>query len=283
MRFAAAGFGVVVSDLGVDVAGNAPSTTAADAVVEAIIATGGRAVARYGSVADFATAQDLVDTAVAEFGSIDAMVTCHGILRERMIFNMSEAEWDSVIAVHLRGTFACFRFASARMREQRDGSLIALGSAAGMEGSPAQANYAAAKAGIVGLVFSTALAMGRYGVNANCIVPAAATRMTARLTEATTGTRAADERQGPELIAELALALAQPQFRTVTGQVLTAAGRRVAVWEHPSEVGSVQLPAELTEEAVQAVLATALPLAPLRRFAALNLPSPSAPAHADAR
>jgi hypothetical protein len=110
--------------------------------------------------------------------------------------------------------------------------------------------------------------------------------MTARLTDANSGSRSAAERQGPELIAEVALALAQPCFRSVTGQVLTAAGRRLAVWQHPTEVGSVQVPTELSEAAVHAALESELPLEPLRRFAALNLPSPdasSAQAHADAR
>ncbi len=276
-RFAADGYGVVVNDVGVTVDGREPSHGPADDVVAAIEAAGGRAVAHYGSVTDLAVAQDVVATAVDRYGSLDAAVTCHGVLRERMIFNMSEEEWSSVVDVHLTGTFGMFRAATETMRGQRNGSLIALSSAAGMEGSPAQANYAAAKAGIMGLVFSTALAMGKYGVNANCIVPAAATRMTARLTEGMAATRSADERQGPELIAELASVLADPRCRHVTGQVLTAAGRRLARWQPPTEVESVVMPDALDrDEVLHAVLDDLAPQ-PLRRFAALGLPEPAAP------
>lgn len=274
-RFAAAGYGVVVNDVGVTVAGDDPTPAAADRVVQAIADAGGAAVAHYGSVTDLAVAEELMAAAAQRYGSLAAVVTCHGILRERMIFNMTEAEWDSVVDVHLKGTFACFRTATARMRQQGGGSLVALTSAAGLEGSPAQANYAAAKAGIVGLALSTALAMGRYGTNVNCIVPAASTRMTARLTDATAGTRPDDERQGPELIAELALVLAEPANRHVTGQVLTAAGRRLGRWQVPTEVASVQLGEAFTEEEVADAVRQGLGLEPLRRFAALGLPEPS--------
>lgn len=276
-RFGRAGYGVVVSDVGVDVAGDHPSPTAADAVVEQMTAAGSQAVAHHGSVTDFAVAEEVMQLAVARYGSLAALVTCHGILRERMVFNMSEDEWDSVVDVHLKGTFACFRFATSLMRAQRSGSLVALGSAAGMEGNPAQANYAAAKAGIVALVYSTALAMGRYGVNANCIIPSAATRMTARLTEATAGTRPAGERQGPELIAEVALALCQPACRAVTGQSITAAGRRVAAWSHPAEGASVELPEGCDAAEAESIIADGLSMEPLRRFTALGLEMPGGP------
>lgn len=276
-RFAAQGYGVVVSDLGVTVAGDGPTPTAADAVVRKIHAVDGHAVAHHGSVTDFAVARQLVTLAVQEFGHLAGLVTCHGILRERMIFNMSEDEFDSVIAVHLKGTFNCVRHASAQMRIQRGGSMVLLSSAAGMEGSPAQANYAAAKAGIVGLASSVALAMGKYGVNVNTVVPAAATRMTARLNERMAGTRPDDERQGPELVAALAVSLCGTDLRRVTGQVLTAAGHRLARWEPAHEAASVDLISSFTQNDVTEALLGPLDVQPLRRFATLGLPQPSIP------
>jgi NAD(P)-dependent dehydrogenase (short-subunit alcohol dehydrogenase family) len=281
LRFARAGYGVVVSDLGVDVAGAHPSTSAADAVTAQIRTEGGSAVAHYGSVSDEEVARDLVETAVREYGSLAAVITCHGILRERMIFNMTADEWDAVVNVHLRGTYTCFRFATAQMRQQRDGSLVSLTSAAGLEGSPAQANYAAAKAGIVGLTMSTALAMSRYNVNANCIAPSAATRMTARISDRMAGTRPAEERQGPELTAELALALAQPELRHVTGQVFTAAGNRLARWEPFHEADEALLDDPTDGEGVRAALRDRLNVTPPRRFAALGLPLPGDPGTTD--
>ncbi|MDF5753185.1 SDR family oxidoreductase [Spongiactinospora sp. TRM90649] len=276
---AAAGYGVVVSDLGVSVDGHDPDRQVAESVVERIRSRGGRAVAHQHDVVSFDAAADLVRRAVEEFGSLDGLVTCHGILRERMIFNMTEDEWDSVIAVHLKGTFNCVRFATEQMRRQRAGSIVLLSSAAGMEGSPAQANYAAAKAGVVGLAQSTALAMGRYGVNVNCVVPSAATRMTSRLNDRMQGSRPDGERQGPELIAALIRALLDPANQHITGQTFTAAGRRLARWEPPAEQESVRLADEFTYSDVTSAIQERLGATPLRRFAALGLPMPEASDH----
>lgn len=274
-RFAAAGYGVVLSDRGVSVSGENPGPDAADSVVGEIRESGGRAVAHHGSVADFRVGEELVELACAEFGHLAALVTCHGILRERMIFNMTEEEWDSVVDVHLKGTFNCLRFATARMRAQRDGSIVTMTSASGLEGSPAQANYAAAKAGIVGLTTSTALAMGRYQVNVNCISPAAATRMTDRISDRMTNTRPAGERGGPGLIGALAVALADPRLRRVTGQVFTAADNRLARWAPTQEVESVRIEGSPTAERVREAVRDRLGVQPPRRFAALGLALPA--------
>ncbi|GII89604.1 hypothetical protein Ssi03_75940 [Sphaerisporangium siamense] len=276
---AAAGYGVVVSDLGVSVDGHDPDRQVAESVVEEIRARGGRAVAHQHDVVSFDAAADLVRRAVEEFGSLDGLVTCHGILRERMIFNMAEDEWDSVVAVHLKGTFNCVRFATEQMRRQRSGSIVLLSSAAGLEGSPAQANYAAAKAGVVGLAQSTALAMGRYGVNVNVVVPSAATRMTSRLSDRMQASRPDAERQGPELIAELIRVLLDPANRHITGQTFTAAGRRLARWEPPQEQESVRLADEFTYSDVTDAVRRRLGATPLRRFAALGLPTPAESDH----
>src|SRR5919197_3280006 len=133
---AAEGAAVVVNDLGAEVDGRGASRRVADEVVEAIRARGGRAVASYDSVTDFAAAERLVETAVKEFGAIDILVNNAGILRDRMIFNMSEEEWDAVIAVHLKGTFNCTRHAAVHMRQQRRGRVISIPSPPGGYGHP---------------------------------------------------------------------------------------------------------------------------------------------------
>jgi len=181
LGLARAGARVVVNDYGVTVDGREPSSAAAQAVVKEIEAFGGQAVANAESVATMAGGQSIVDTALSRFGDLQIVVCCAGILRERMIFNMTEEEWDAVVAVHLKGHFTVMRPATRHMREKRRGRIIAFTSTAGLEGSPGQPNYSAAKEGIVGLTRSTALAMARYGVTVNCISPSAETRMTERL------------------------------------------------------------------------------------------------------
>ena len=150
LALAASGAKVVVNDYGVVVDGSAPSTAPALEVVREIEAAGGEAVANPESVADYAAAGRIIDTAVEHFGRIDILVTCAGILRDRMIFNMSEEEWDAVLAVHLKGTFNCVRHAAPLMREQRYGRIITFSSGSGLFGNPGQANYGAAKAASAG-------------------------------------------------------------------------------------------------------------------------------------
>ncbi len=168
---AAAGAAVIVNDYGVSVDGMDPSSEPANAVVAEIRKAGGRAVAAADSVATMAGGRAVVDLALKEFGDLHVLVCCAGILRERMIFNMSEEEWDAVIAVHLKGHFTVMQPATRHMRERKAGSIITFTSTAGLEGSPGQPNYSAAKEGIVGLTRSTALAMAKYGVRCNAISP----------------------------------------------------------------------------------------------------------------
>ena len=181
LDLAAAGAKVVVNDYGVSVDGRDPSSEPANEVVGKIRSKGGQAVASPESVATMAGGRAVVDLALSEFGDLHILVCCAGILRERMIFNMSEEEWDAVIAVHLKGHFTVMQPATRHMREKKAGSIITFTSTAGLEGSPGQPNYSAAKEGIVGLTRSTALAMARYGVRCNAISPTADTRMTQRL------------------------------------------------------------------------------------------------------
>src|SRR3989454_5777103 len=181
LDLAAAGAKVVVNDYGVSVDGRDPSSEPANEVVGKIRAKGGQAVASPESVATMAGGRAVVDLALKEFGDLHILVCCAGILRERVIFNMSEEEGDAGIAGHLKGHFTVMQPATRHMREKKSGSIITFTSTAGLEGSPGQPNYSAAKEGIVGLTRSTALAMARYGVTVNCISPSAETRMTERL------------------------------------------------------------------------------------------------------
>ena len=179
---AAEGAAVVVNDYGVSMDGSEPTSEVADAVVEEIEAAGGTAVAVADDISTMDGGERIVQTAIDTFGRIDGVVCVAGILRERMLFNMSEEEWDPVIETHLKGTFTVFRAASAVMRKQEGGgSLVAFTSGVGMWGSVAQANYAAAKGGIVSLVRSAAVGLHKYGVTANCIAPVAKTRMSANV------------------------------------------------------------------------------------------------------
>ncbi len=178
---AAEGASVVVNDLGCAVDGSGNEAQAADTVVDEIRRAGGRAVASYDSVSEFASAKRLIDTAVSEFGRLDILVSVAGILRDRMIFNMAEADWDAVIAVHLKGTWNCTRHAAAVMREQKSGRIISFTSTSGLYGNAGQANYSAAKDGIAGLTRVVARELGKYGVTANAISPIAQTRMIATI------------------------------------------------------------------------------------------------------
>ena len=152
-------------------------------IAEEIVAAGGAAVADGGDIGDVATGERLVETAVEQFGKLDIVVNVAGILRDRMIFNLSESDWDEVIRVHLKGHYSTVRPASAYWREQRNPHghyrVINFTSVSGLDGSPGQPNYAAAKMGIVGLTYSLAQGLARYGVTANAIAPGAATRLTA--------------------------------------------------------------------------------------------------------
>jgi NAD(P)-dependent dehydrogenase (short-subunit alcohol dehydrogenase family) len=179
---ASEGAAVVVNDLGGAVDGSGSDAGPAQQEVDEISAAGGRAVASGADVSDHAAAEDLIKTAVSEFGRLDVLVNVAGILRDRMVFNMTEQEWDDVIRVHLKGTFNTTKFASAHWRSLRDESaqnrIINFTSVSGLHGAPGQPNYAAAKMGIVGLTYSSAHSLARYGVTVNAVSPAAATRMT---------------------------------------------------------------------------------------------------------
>ncbi|MER3420785.1 MAG: hypothetical protein C4290_09815, partial [Chloroflexota bacterium] len=169
---------VVVNDYGVAVDGTQPSSGPAQEVADEIKAKGGEAIPNFGDVSKVEDGEAMVKQALDSFGRLDILINVAGILRDRMIFNMTEEEWDAVIAVHLRGHYCTIKPASVVMRQQRYGRIINFTSISGLRGNPGQANYGAAKAGIAGLTRVVARDLGRYGVTCNAISPGAATRMT---------------------------------------------------------------------------------------------------------
>lgn len=207
-------------------------------VVEEINGSGGQAVADDGDVADLATGERLVATAVERYGKLDVLVNVAGILRDRMIFNMPEEDWDAVIRVHLKGHYSTIRPASAYFRGQRNPGgnyrIINFTSVSGLQGSPGQPNYAAAKMGVVGLTYSLAQALGRYGVTANAIAPGAATRLTGVLpAESDAGELAADN------IAPIALYLASERSGWLSGRTVAAMGYEVGLYSNPEVIRQV--------------------------------------------
>jgi 3-oxoacyl-[acyl-carrier protein] reductase len=232
LELARLGVHVVVNDLGRTLHGE-NEASAADTVVEEITTSGGKAVAHYGDVAAWDDAADLVRTAVETFGRLDILVNNAGFLRDRMIFNMSEEEFDAVIRVHLKGHFCTSRHASAYWRDRSKaagepvyGRVINTASEAGLGGSAGQPNYAAAKGAIIQLTLATANALARYGVTANAIAPRALTRMTEHLA----GFDASEEGFdvfAPENVSPLVAYLASPAAARVSGEVFVVYGRMI--------------------------------------------------------
>ncbi|WP_432137370.1 SDR family NAD(P)-dependent oxidoreductase [Streptomyces sp. bgisy154] len=246
---AAEGARVVVNDHGVAVDGAAPSSEVAEAVVKEIAAAGGEAVAVADDISTMTGGQRVVDTALASYGRLDGGVCVAGILRERMLFNMTEEEWDPVVATHLKGTFTVFRAASAVMRAQRSGTLIGFTSG-NHQGSVSQANYSAAKGGVISLVRSAALGLHKYGVTANAVAPVARTRMSANVPVELA------EMGEPEDVAALVTYLLSDRAREqgVTGQVYTIAGAKLAVWAQPRELRAAYADGSWSAERIAEVL-----------------------------
>ncbi|MBW2499105.1 MAG: SDR family oxidoreductase [Deltaproteobacteria bacterium] len=239
---ARAGARVVVNDYGVSVDGREPTSEVAESVVAEIREAGGEAVANASSVTEMEGGASIVQSAVDRFGGLDGVVCFAGILRERMLFNMSEEEWDPVIATHLKGTFTVFRAASALMRKQKSGTLVGVTSGA-FTASVGQANYSAAKGGIVSLVRSAAAGMYKYGVTANCIAPIARSRMSGQVPFDF-------EMGGPEDVAPLVTFLFGEKARHITGQIYTINGGRIAVWNQPQEIREMTKDGRWTAEEI---------------------------------
>jgi len=262
LAYAAEGAKVVVNDLGGDMDGSGSSITPAQEVAEEVRALGRRAIVNGDDVSDEAGAEKLINSAIEEFGRLDVLVNNAGILRDRMLTNMSFAEWDDVIRVHLRGTFAPSHFAAAYWRdrakagEENDARLICTSSSSGIYGNTGQTNYGAAKAGIAAFTIIAAMELERYDVTVNAIAPGAATRMTIPLREArgvkSTATAEGFDPSTPDNIAPLVVWLGSPESRGVNGRVFNVHGGRISVAEgwSPGPEASVDRrwdPAELGE------------------------------------
>jgi NAD(P)-dependent dehydrogenase (short-subunit alcohol dehydrogenase family) len=241
---AAEGAAVLVNDLGSAVDGSGSDAGPAAEVVAEITADGGKAAANGADVSDHGAAQSLISSAVEQFGRLDVLVNAAGILRDRMIFNMSEQEWDDVIRVHLKGSFNTSKFAAIHWRSLGDPSgehrIINFTSVSGLHGSPGQPNYAAAKMGIVGLTYSCANALTRYGVTVNAISPGAATRMTDTVPDERRRTRiAADEERSPDNIAPVVAYLASDRSGWINGRIVHSAGYEVSLYNNPEPVSRI--------------------------------------------
>ncbi len=240
------GASVVVNDIGVSVEGSGQDRGPADEVVDAIRSAGGKAMANYASVADHNAAEGIIRTAIDSFGGLDILVNVAGILRDRMVFNMTEEEWDAVLAVHLKGTFNTSKFASIYWRSQRKGQyrLINFTSESGLLGAPGQPNYAAAKLGIVGFTYSCANALGRYGATANCISPRAATRMTGTIPQRDGRpiVDPEDQLRSPDNIAPPVIYLASEASDWLTGRVLLVHGYTIALFNNPAVISELSSP-----------------------------------------
>ncbi|TAJ48505.1 MAG: SDR family oxidoreductase [Herbiconiux sp.] len=249
------GAAVVINDVDTE--------TAAEAVAS-IEASGGRAVAVVAAVGPTATAQELVRAAVESFGRVDILVTNGGVLRDTVLWKMSDDDFDTVIGVHLRGTFTCVREAVIRMREQGEGGrIICIGSPTGQRGTFGQTNYAAAKAGIAGMVRTWAIELGRSNITANLVIPVAATAMTATVPyfAAAVEADAAGEPMPAFFRHDLGFGtagdvagtiayLASDEAAGVTGQAIGVGGDRLQVWSHPEPVLSAYHAGGWTVEAL---------------------------------
>jgi NAD(P)-dependent dehydrogenase (short-subunit alcohol dehydrogenase family) len=236
LSLARQGAKVVVNDLGGNVDGSGGDLSPAQQVVNEIIEMGGEAVANGDNVADWEGAQRMINTAIETFGDLHALVNNAGILRDRVLANMTEEEWDAVINVHLKGTFAPSRWAVAYWRERAkagepvSGRIVNTTSVSGIYGNPGQANYGAAKAGIAAFTNIVALEVARYGVTVNAVGPVALTRMTEGLGPAPE-TDEEREARAPHWIAPIVTWLCSPESAGVTGRVFEASGQVLAVAE----------------------------------------------------
>ena len=240
---------VVVNDLGGEVDGTGTSPSPADAVATEVREGGGSAVASYDTVATARGGESIIQTALDSFGRLDIVVTTAGILRDRMVFNMTEEEWNAVIAVHLKGHFNIIRPASVLMCQQRWGRIITFSSISGLFGNSGQANYGAAKDGIAGLTRVVARDLGRYGVTCNCISPGAQTRMRATVPASILELRAqrgiasggvsGQGEQPAEAIAPMVVWLASAEASDVNGQMFHVSGGQVSLMSQPAPGTSI--------------------------------------------
>ncbi|WP_459549023.1 SDR family oxidoreductase [Nocardia sp. X0981] len=257
LAFAAEGAKVVVNDLGSTLSGESTGETPAEQVVAEIRAAGGEAVVNGDDVASWEGAQRLIQQAVDTFGGLDVLVNNAGFVRDRMLVNLGEDEWDAVVRVHLKGHFATMRHAAAYWRAESkagrpvDARIVNTSSGAGLQGSVGQGNYGAAKAGIAGLTLTAAAEFGRYGVTVNAIAPSARTRMTETVfADMMAKPEDGFDAMAPENISPIVVWLGSTESAGVTGRMFEVEGGRIALaegWRHgvPVDRGARWNPAEL--------------------------------------
>ncbi|WP_406426458.1 SDR family oxidoreductase [Streptomyces sp. NBC_00147] len=271
LAFAAEGAAVVINDLGVGLDGTGVATGPAQQVVEEIQALGGKAVAHGGDIATTEGAASLIRTAVETYGRLDTLVNNAGFLRDRMLVNLDEADWDAVMRVHLKGHFLPLKHAAAHWRAEAKAGrepiarIINTSSGAGLLGSVGQGNYSAAKAGIVGMTLVAAAELARYGVQVNAIAPAARTRMTeATFADTMAAPTTGFDAMAPENVSPLVVWLGSAACTGVTGRVFEAEGGRISVMEGwrpgpTAEKDARWSPAEAGETAVKLLAASDAP------------------------
>ena len=246
LLLAAEGAAVVINDFGGSAAGEGGEQSPADEVAEEIKASGGKAAANYGNIADYSTGEELVKQAVDTFGRLDIVINNAGILRDRMVFNMSEAEWDAVLAVHLKGHFNLTRAASVVFRQQRSGVFVNTSSESGL-GNMGQANYSAAKEGIIGLTRTIARDMGKYGVRCNAIRPRAGTRLVisddmreaAKRGGGLQGLDAFEKANPPDAVAPMVVWLCTDEAANVNGRDFLVGGNHIALYSLPEPIATI--------------------------------------------
>lgn len=261
LGMAAAGAKVVVNDLGVNLDGVGGDAGPAQKVVDEIVAAGGQAVANTDSVSGAASANQIVQCALDNFGRIDGVVNNAGNLRDRMFHKMNEEEWRSVLDVHLNGSFHVSRAAANHFRDQEGGAFVHMTSTSGLIGNFGQANYSAAKMGIVGLSKSIALDLSRYNVRSNCIAPFAWSRMTSSIPAETPEEKARVEKlQKMEVgkIAPLCVYLLSDAASDVTAQIFSVRANEIMLFSQPRPIRSVHLSEGWTPEAVAEIAIPAM-------------------------
>jgi NAD(P)-dependent dehydrogenase (short-subunit alcohol dehydrogenase family) len=232
--FAREGAKVVVNDVGVALDGQGTPEDPAVQVCKEIEALGSEAVPNHDSVSDYEGARNITHTALDAFGTVDILVNNAGIVRDKTLLKMDEADFDAVIAVHLKGTFNCTRHAAEVMKEKGYGRIVNITSSAGLRGNFGQTNYGAAKAGIMGMTFVWSIELGRYGVTVNAVAPAGATRMTASLYERSG--KAPPPEEDPRLNAPLVAYLASERAANVNGQILGRTEYAYTIFQHPKQI-----------------------------------------------
>lgn len=276
---------VIVNDPGVALDGSGHDNGPAAEVVAEIEKAGGTAAPNFESVATLAGGESMIKQALDTWGRLDIVVNVAGILRDRMIFNMSPEEWQAVIDVHLKGHFNTIKPASILMRQQRSGRIINFTSTTGLIGNAGQANYGAAKGGISGLTRVVARDLGRYGVTCNAIAPGAATRMTQSVSDQARELRSragiqtggsatlpgvAQTSRDPEMVAPMAVFLASDFAWNINGQIFNVAGGTVSIANHPLPVRGIYKPGMWTLDELDDMV-------PTRLMVGTTNPAPPAP------